>query len=107
MIYRQVPSTAQSVLDKLKPIHRLQYRTIEGGQVINVDVELPDDEPEPTQNDGRLDSEDVNSNDDAAKSVENAEPVEVADQTIQEPTSLPTDVRVGTEAVFELLMPNR
>lgn len=42
----QVPLVARSVPDKIISIHRLQYRTIEGGHVVDVRVELPSDNVE-------------------------------------------------------------
>ncbi|CAE6412942.1 unnamed protein product [Rhizoctonia solani] len=41
----QVPATP--VPGKVTSIHRLRYRTVEGGHIVNVDVELPASEVEP------------------------------------------------------------
>jgi hypothetical protein len=143
--------------DQIISVHRLQYRTIEGRNIINIDVDLPNEEVEPpaarSQGDTILDPEGIDPDDrleltpenqegteravssiigdqafaheheDKTKSqdrpsssnlaeahsdqpVESTESVEAADWVGQEPTSLPTEITIGTETTFELTMPD-
>ncbi|KAF8601747.1 hypothetical protein BDV93DRAFT_226875 [Ceratobasidium sp. AG-I] len=50
-----VPPLARSTLSAMTPTHRLQYRTVDGRNVVNVNVELPDESSaEPAQDERPL-----------------------------------------------------